>query len=786
MENQGGDPGKNAPIFSEVFKKQPGRKKNVFMAVSGAVSLVLLILVVSYFNFNWASLGSPQVQPGAEDGSQKDADDSPAFVLSSQFANWEDVPVSINPQVPAYVVEKDLNNVINADVFHLSDEAKQLLAKNAFVVVPSTWEEFHPLYESNRYGMLPSFITTDSMLHSYHLMFDNMLKNLEEEKLIPELRQLNEAMLADSIGQYETLKGTEWENAAKRNVAFFAVGYRLLNSGKKNIQSAGSETSIDLAYKIVKDEVEKELALIDAHQGIEESFVMNIGAAPDSRIVDTPQGTFGLEKYKEDYSQYVPRGHYTKTDDLKAYFKAMMWYGRINFRLKNEDEVKSSLLVSLALAGKNKNQESWDKVYEPINFFVGKSDDITYYDYRDIMKESFGEKISLENVTGDSTKLAAFTKLAKKLDPPQINSMPIFNSSIQPDREDEIKGFRFLGQRFTIDASIFQRLMTREVGPKGGKCSAAPFDEGRMLPKGLDIPAAMGSSEAYSILQSQGETDYACYKENMSSIQTYVSSLDKSVWTQNLYWGWLYSLKPLTEERGAGYPSFMSNSAWQRKGLNTYLGSWTELKRDTILYAKQAYAELGGGGDEPIRDDRGYVEPEPYVYARLASLIKMTKAGLDSRGLLDDDQKEDFDRMYNLAVRLKVISEKELNGEALSDDDYAFIKAYGGNLEHIWYEVFKKDGKPMLGKDTNAPVVADVATDPNGFVLEEGTGFVSTIYAVVPIDGKLHMTRGAVYSYYEFVQPMEDRLDDDKWEDLLRSNNAPALPDWTSMFTSKS
>jgi hypothetical protein len=41
--------------------------------------------------------------------------------------------------------------------------------------------------------------------------------------------------------------------------------------------------------------------------------------------------------------------------------------------------------------------------------------------------------------------------------------MPIFDETIQPDREKEIKGFRFMGQRFSLDASIFQRLVYRDV-----------------------------------------------------------------------------------------------------------------------------------------------------------------------------------------------------------------------------------------------------------------------------------------------------------------------------------
>ena len=87
----------------------------------------------------------------------------------------------------------------------------------------------------------------------------------------------------------------------------------------------------------------------------------------------------------------------------------------------------------------------------------------------------------------------------------------------------------------------------------------------------------------------------------------------------------------------------MLNEAWQRKELNTFLGSWTELKHDTILYAKQNYAEMGGGGLEV--DDRGYVEPNPQVYARLASLTAMTREGLETRDMLNERDAESLRRM---------------------------------------------------------------------------------------------------------------------------------------------
>ncbi len=55
------------------------------------------------------------------------------------------------------------------------------------------------------------------------------------------------------------------------------------------------------------------------------------------------------QKLIEDYRQYNPRGHYTRSEDLKMYFKAMMWYGRLTFRLNDDFETRRALLLTQAL-----------------------------------------------------------------------------------------------------------------------------------------------------------------------------------------------------------------------------------------------------------------------------------------------------------------------------------------------------------------------------------------------------------------------------------------------------
>ena len=53
----------------------------------------------------------------------------------------------------------------------------------------------------------------------------------------------------------------------------------------------------------------------------------------------------------------------------------------------------------------------------------------------------------------------------------------------------------------------------------------------------------------------------------------------------------------LTHDFGASYPLYMQSPNFLDKQIQTSLGSYAELKHDTLLYAKQSYAEEGGGGE---------------------------------------------------------------------------------------------------------------------------------------------------------------------------------------------
>ncbi|MHC4574215.1 MAG: DUF3160 domain-containing protein [Planctomycetota bacterium] len=81
------------------------------------------------------------------------------------------------------------------------------------------------------------------------------------------------------------------------------------------------------------------------------------------------------------------------------------------------------------------------------------------------------------------------------------------------------------------------------------------------------------------------------------------------------------------------------------------------------------------------------------------------------------------------------------------------------------------------------PIVADVFTEVNSSqVLEQAVGRPAEIFVIASVDGKDKVCLGAVYSYYEFKQPMSERLTDEEWRSMLMNGKQPPLPEWTRDF----
>ncbi len=712
-----------------------------------------MLLAILACNLSFESTPEPMEPVITEPVSAEPGPTPPPGAKPPIFASYNKQAVTLPSSYSGYSLPVDTSKLQGLEDYELSEGQLALLGQNGFVVaepVPGEYREFYQIYERWRYREVPLFVTTDSVLHVYHLLFDKTLRDLETRYFIPTLEDLLTAMMQASQAQADSTAGTALEEPALRNLAFFSVAARLL---EMDIPTPAS----------VSDLVEAELANIEAHAGA--------GISPIWDREDLPLD----KKLIEDYSQYIPRGHYTRSDALKRYFKTMMWLGRMTFRLRDTVETQRALLVTQALRTAaapdgTSALELWQNIYEPTVFLVGKADDLSYFEYGPLSDSVFGAGAPPE-AFGDADMTAAFFEAAEQLPPPQVNSMWVW---IWEDKTEATKGFRFMGQRFTIDAYVFGQMIWRNVGT---------LDNPRGLPKALDFMAALGSEEALSLLDEMGETAYENFDSQMAKVRTELAALEVDTWTENVYWSWLYALQPVIEVKDGRFPEFMRTQAWTRKDLSTALGSYTELKHDTILYAKQVMAEMGGGAPD-VEPPRSYIEPNPEAYARLLALAEMTRDGLANRGLLDDAMAGNLANLIDLLGFLKTGAEMQLAGQPLTDDDYWRILYIGGELEALTLAAADCDDEGPACRnlqDQKAALVADIATGPDLTALEEAIGQPVPIYVVHP-DMPDRLIVGAVFSYYEFEVPVSERMTDEAWQALVEAGTTPPQPAWTEAF----
>lgn len=642
-----------------------------------------------------------------------------------------------------YKVSPTLAEVQNLRKFKqnhsITPQMRMRLAKNLFVVSATKEKQLFHIYENNEYSETPSFVTTDSVLHLYHIFFDYTLRNVEEQTLLPALEELTKGMLADSIAVWGRTEDQNLKRAALKNIAYYAVAAKNLN------------LEIEIPDE-ARQLVDAEMALVKKHEGFA------IGS---------------IFPYRIDYSQFVPRGHYTRSPELKKYFGAMMWYGLVPFAVKTtngraDEQIRQSILITKSLYSTGLDKE-WERIYEPTAFYVGAADDITPKELKALADSVFGAEAD-EKEFADTEKFNEFAAGMEKLRASKIQFANLADQAKTEMAESDVQ-FRFMGQRYIPDSEIMQRL-------------TVPIK--RVFPTGLDVMSVMGSQRATEILDANpalyNPLKWDKYLSERKKLTDEFGKLDQAKWTSNLYWGWLNSLRALNDPVPAGYPSFMQNKAWQDKSLNTSLGSWAELRHDTILYGKQSGAEMGDGGDELTY--KGYVEPNVVFWSRLLELTIQSKEGLASRNLLPENLDSKFDTFKDLLENLKSISEKELRNEKLTESDHTFIRQIGGTLEYLTLSVMtgNPDYWEMVNEtDKDMAVIADVHTG-GSLALEEAVGRANEIFVIVPIDGKLVLTRGAVFSYYEFLHPASDRLTDEKWQKMLETGKQPPKPNWTSSF----
>jgi hypothetical protein len=616
-----------------------------------------------------------------------------------------------------------------------------VLAKNGFVIsAKHAYPDFVYAYDTIYAADLPVYVSADSIIHAVHRSYDDILKTVEIERLVSELGALLGAMRDRLAAKTDGFSATTTGDAD----VYLAVAQALLTASPASVVAGGDGGA---AGRLVT------------------------GATASAGVADVV--LFGLPQHY-DFSQFKPRGHYVGVPALEQYFRAMIWLGRTELPIIHVDENTGQARfvrrqLDLAVALRRLMDETslgrWRLVDATLRAFVGEPDSMSPPDVDRLMTDLGVADLAALAALPDQT--IAQTIVDGGYGKQAINSQVIINGT--GGTLPLSASWLFLGQRFVVDSYVFSNVTYDRVIHAG-----LPK---RMLPNPLDVAyAALGNDQAVSLLTDDLVTHG--YAPELEATRLLVDQYAPDFWQANLYNGWLAALRALSPtaelaDATSGLPAVARGAAWGRRVLNTQLASWAELRRDTILYAKQSYTS-GAACDFPD----AYVEPSPAFFAALetfaqkgAALADTLVAGSTSQAAMN--VKTYFLHLADVSRILHEMAENQRTGMPHTAEDLAFIneivkvqRVCGGDYGQGWY--------PKLffsGNSTESdPTIADVHTEPTdeagnpvGNVLHVATGLPRLMVVTIDTCTGPRAYAGVASAYHEKVTTDFQRLNDQDW-----------------------
>ena len=802
--------------------------KKIYKFVVPLAIIIFLVIVGLIYIFLLNNNKERQVNNVSRQNSEEDWSFS---LIQPVFAQLEKTDITINPSVPfvkAQVAQiENLNSFLTDSKIELSNERGTALEDSGFFLAPNDIvgeepykDDFVDMYDSfdgssNQYyrqGDDAVFITSDTALHLYHILIDRSFQSIEETKFQPMLRAMTEALFIDSIKKYNMASDPSLKDSYKRLSVYYLIPLVVLDAGNQSSQVDIKPEDFDTfakyldaveSKKIKNSEENLVFALNDKiYDGqVLDDEIYNLAGA-ELALIQKAQGmaksplfTPLRPELENDYSQFKPRSHYTKNDILRSYFIAMMWYGRMGFPLSSPELTRDALLITAQINNLKVNDQDLSKLWSDmavvIDFFVGDVDDLTAYQYTGVISDVYGKSVSPESFADEQLLNTFIAKAKKDLPAPKIISELLWVYDDGGKRDEllgDIKQFRFMGQRFTPDAYIINNLTQGEGAPDPETGQKLPSMPTALMPMHVLAPdnsviktyLDQWINDPVRIEQQDRQSDKIIAKM-LNSLKKEFAGYDSAMWSKNIYWRWLDALKTLLKDYGVGYPSFMQTNGWQEKNLGTALGSFTELKHDTLLYAKQSYAELGGGpGENPELPPvvKGYVEPDIEFWNKIIDLAEVTRSGLESRGVFPAEYETKYQVFIDTGKFFRQIAGQELKNEKISDEDFEKLRTVSFSLARI---VDPIPGQELTKREKRAGIIADIHTDGlKRQILYEATGKPYIIYVAVRDTNGTRLTRGAVFSHYEFTDELVERLSDEDWQETVYEtvDALPAADQW--------
>jgi hypothetical protein len=653
------------------------------------------------------------------------------------------------------------NTVLYADsirrYYAFNDSEMSLLEKHSFMVSDriryrSFGEAFFTIYKRD----LPVYISSDAILHALHMSYSQILIEIETHILLPKLIDLLGGLHSEVPRLAEIYSDDPAMRTGLADIDLYLT-IPLLLLGETATPHFDGNVS----------EIEKLMNMIEAETA---------ASYPLFAPVTVPRTI--------DFSQFTARGHYTQSEQLTRYFKAMIWLGRTEFYLivpqaapysslseEERDEIGQRQTIAAYLLHeallRGNNRRILEEIDEVLTFLVGESDNVNA-DHLDYLRQQIG----FDDVSS-FTDMEVYRSFKSKLKEQPFARQRILSQILQtdpmsPGNIEPASAFLLLGQRFIIDSFVMGNVVYDKV-----------VNPNRMLPKSADVLFALGNDDALSVLED--ELQRYPYAPNLAALRYLIDAYDPEYWQTSFFNLWLNAIRQLNPPQDrTPLPEFMQTEAWTHKTMTTQLASWAQLRHDNLLYGKQSYT-----GGPVCSYPQSYVEPVPRFFEAIADLAMRAKTAFSELRVIDEWRlewfKNYFGRLEEINRKLTVIAQKQLDGVETTQAEKEFLRDMlhesqmcGTELTGWYKDLYFTGDDGALKEDY---IVADVHTspfdemgNPVGWVMHVGTGPLNLAALIAELgDGNTYAFVGPVMSYYEHVSVNFKRLTDEEWAAVFES-----------------
>lgn len=676
---------------------------------------------------------------------QGEIDLSGTPALPDRLAVYFPVPVNAKARASGYGLPLDLSTVAGLDVRSLPAGVATGLRDNGFALAEQ--DEYEHAWEI--YDRMPGarFVSVDVLYQTFLGMCTGIRWELERGALRRELESMLASLVGELQGMHEASPGPVREAAAKA-LGFVAVAGELLGLEPGLPPEVGAR-------------VEEEVRLVEEASEYRSSPLLD-------RV--------------EDYRAYRPRGYYLGDPDLARFYRAVAWLGRwalfsslgedgASREMRREGARMTALLVGALHSGDVEGVPllvMWDHLYQVTRFLSCGTVSLDALAASRVIREVVGERFPLSRLEDDSL----VDRLAEELEGEVQRRRREGGDTWEAGLEGGHDGFRILEKELDPGRGVF-----RELSSSGGVVE-------REHPRGLDLPAALGSNRALQLLETfYRETGLPGYGEKMRELRGGATYIDPEWARACLTWSMLNNAMSLLRPPGEGYPGFMRGDAWKDRDLHLFLASWVDTcvrDRTWTRLEEDSGPESVPGGESSQGPEKGYVEPRPEAFALLAADADMLRRGLEERGFLGEEASRKLDSFRSLCLGLKAAAEKELLDQPLGPEDYQLVGSLGDVLRDL-VSVTDEAGGGRMVPDPYA--ILEIFRDTEeGQAVQLALGRPLLYYVVAPVEGRLTLTVGAGYSLYELAGTTHSAPSAEGWRGMVESGTEPDPPAWTSSF----